>query len=67
MNLIVRNERERSTLEISFNRKTVQELLQHLTINPETVLVVRNQQVITEKEILHEKDVLELLSVISGG
>lgn len=67
MELTVWNERERTTLNFNFTGNTVQELLQHLKVNPETILVVRNQEVITEKEILREKDALKLLSVISGG
>lgn len=67
MELTVWNERERTTLNLNFTGNTVQELLQHLKVNPETILVVRNQEVITEKEILREKDALKLLSVISGG
>ncbi len=67
MNITVWNERERSTLKVDFTGTTVQELLRHLAINPETILVVRNQQVITGTETLREQDRLELLSVISGG
>ena len=60
-------ERDNSTQNILFSESTVLELLQHLKINPETVIVVRNNEVITEKELLHDKDKIELLSVISGG
>ena len=67
MELTVWNERERTTQNITFAGTTVHELLQHLQVNPETVLVVRDQQVITEKEPLRNQDSLKLLSVISGG
>ena len=60
-------ERDNSTQNILFDKSTVLELLRHLKINPETVIVVRNNEVITEKELLQDKDKIELLSVISGG
>ncbi len=67
MELTVYNERENARKSISFPGKTVKELLAHLNINPEIVLVVRNNEVITEEEALNDHDQLQLLSVISGG
>lgn len=60
-------EREDRTKTISFSGKTVQELLKELAVNPETVIVVRQGGVLTEKELLNDRDAVELLSVISGG
>lgn len=60
------NERDQTTKEVNFSG-TVQDLLTNLNINPETVLVVRNNEVITEQEILNNNDSIKLLSVISGG
>lgn len=42
-------------------------LLQKLKINPVTVVIVKNNQVVTEQELLNNKDTVEILSVISGG
>ena len=42
-------------------------LLERLKINPVTVVVVKNKQVVTEEEHLTDKDNIEILSVISGG
>lgn len=67
MNINLFIERNNSTQNINFNGTTVRELLQSQHINPETVIVVREGEVLTEKEILHENDKVELLSVISGG
>ncbi len=67
MNITVLNEREYTTTEIIFTGKTLFDLLQQLKINPEVVIVVRNNEVITEDEILHDQDKIELLSVVSGG
>ncbi len=53
--------------KISFSGKTVRDILAQLKINPETVLVVRANEVITEDERLADKDKLDILSVISGG
>ena len=62
----IKNEKNNSTEKISFSG-SVKELLEKLNINPETVLVVRNNEVITEDENLDDDDSLEILSVISGG
>ncbi|HLC90984.1 MAG TPA: MoaD/ThiS family protein [Candidatus Nanoarchaeia archaeon] len=64
--VIVHNEKLNTTEEISFSG-TVQELLHKLAINPETVLVVRNNEVLVEDETISKDDVIEILSVISGG
>lgn len=67
MNITVKKEREQTTEKINFSGKTVKELLRQLKLNPETVIVVRNAEVITEDEPLRNKDRLEILSVVSGG
>ena len=67
MKITVTTERTKTTETISFQGKTVKELLGQLSINSETVLVVRNNEVITEDETLSDKDQIKLLSVISGG
>ena len=59
-------EREQTTKNITFNG-TVQALLQTLQINEETVLVVRNNEVLTQEERLNNEDIIDILSVISGG
>ena len=46
---------------------TVSELLQKLQLNPTTVLVAKNGQLVTEQATLNEKDDVQILSVISGG
>ncbi len=67
MELTVYHERENTTKTISFSGKTVQDILTHQHINPETVLVVRNNEVLLETEEVHDKDHITFLSVISGG
>jgi len=67
MNIQVTFEKDHSIKNVSIEGNTVLDLLNQLSINPETVLVVKNNEVLTEHEILSENDCLELLSVISGG
>ncbi|MEW5897113.1 MAG: MoaD/ThiS family protein [Nanoarchaeota archaeon] len=67
MNITVFNERDNTTHKISFRRKTVKDLLLQLKINPENVIIVKNNEVLTEEEKLGSGDKIELLSVISGG
>ena len=67
MNITVFQERENTIKKVLLKGHTVKDLLGQLKINTEAVIVVKNNQVITEDEILKDKDKLELLSVISGG
>ena len=67
MEITVIRERERTRQNLRFNGKTIREFLTKLKINPEVVLVVRKNEVLTEEEVLHDKDVIELMSVVSGG
>ena len=67
MHLTIKKEREQTTEKIFFQKKTLGELLNQLRINPETVIAVSNNTVITEDEELQDNETIELLSVISGG
>lgn len=46
---------------------TVRELLELLEINPTTVIVARNNELVTEDAKLSRRDNVKILSVISGG
>ena len=46
---------------------TVKEALTILNINPETVLAVKNDELLNLNDSLQEQDKIKLLSVISGG
>ena len=59
-------ERENRKEEMKFNG-TVTELLALLKLNPETVLVARNSELVADDEKLSDKDEVRILSVISGG
>ncbi len=58
---------ERENKNIEVEATTIPELLNKLNINRETVLIVKNNQLITDKAPLNNNDNIKLLSVISGG
>lgn len=45
----------------------VRELLDHLDIVPESVLVIRGKDLLTRSDRVHGDDTIELRPVISGG
>ncbi|MBT3836112.1 MoaD/ThiS family protein [Candidatus Woesearchaeota archaeon] len=67
MNITIFNEKDRTTTTLDFDKSTVEDLLTHLNINSETVLVTRNNEILTEDELLNNDDTIEILSVVSGG
>lgn len=46
---------------------TVQEVLAQLAIDPDTVLVIRDGELLTRRDRVREEDRLEIRPVISGG
>lgn len=46
---------------------TIRKALQKLSIEPDSVLITRNGQLITDDEIILAEDVIKLIPVISGG
>jgi sulfur carrier protein len=64
MKVIIR--RPRREVEMSGSRR-VRDLLRELQINPETVLVVRGQDLLTPDEIIKDEETIEVVSAISGG
>ena len=61
-------DRENSDKIIEFDENPkVSELLKKLNINPVTVIVSRNNELILEDERLENNDDIKILSVISGG
>ncbi len=49
------------------NNSTVADLLKKLNINPVTVIVSRDNELILEDKKLEDNDEIKILSVISGG
>jgi sulfur carrier protein len=64
MKVILRNPKRE--VEVA-GRRRVRELLKELDILPETVLVIRGDEMITADTVVSEEDVIELRPVISGG
>jgi sulfur carrier protein len=62
--VLLRNPRRE--LEIDAPR-TVEQLLTRLDVVPETVLVIRNDTLVTRDERLTDDDVVEIRPVVSGG
>ncbi len=59
-------ENREKTIEIGKN-SSVKDLLADMKINPVTVIVSRDNNIITEDEEVNDKDKIRLFSVISGG
>ncbi|MGM5480982.1 MAG: MoaD/ThiS family protein [Nanobdellota archaeon] len=64
MNVII--ERPKKTVSLQFTGEA-SDLLKKLDVASEDVLIIRNGELVTEDELLEDNDVIELLSVISGG
>ncbi len=58
---------EKSNEEKIVEAKDGLEVLDRLKINPETVLIVKDNEIITSNAKLDNSDKIKLLSVISGG
>ena len=68
MKIRVYIERQNIDMEVDVQKGSkVIDLLKALKIDTTTVLVARDESLITEDELLSDNDNLKLLSVISGG
>ena len=47
--------------------KFVRQLLKELHLSPEAYLVIRNDDLVTDDEVLKDSDTIEIRPVISGG
>ena len=66
INVFVDKNNKNSKFELNDSSK-VADLLKELNINPVTVIVSRNNELILEDEKLDDNDEIKILSVISGG
>ncbi len=64
MKVLLRNPRRE--VEVSGPRRA-KEVLKALDIVPETVLIIRNDELVTGDVLLEEGDTIELRPVMSGG
>ena len=66
ISLFIDRENKNKTVQLISDSK-VADLLKELNINPVTVIVSRNSELILEDEKLNDNDEIKILSVISGG
>lgn len=59
-------ERTNAAKTMQFSGK-VKDLVKKLALNPETVLVTRSKELLTEEDVVSNTDEIKILSVISGG
>jgi sulfur carrier protein len=64
MKVVLRNPRRE--VEVTGNRR-VKEILRELNIIPETVLVIRGDDLVTADQVIADADTIELRPVMSGG
>jgi sulfur carrier protein len=64
MKVVLRNPRRE--VEVTGNRR-VKEILRELDIIPETVLVIRGDDLVTADQVIADGDTIELRPVMSGG
>ena len=68
INVSVFIDRENKTAKIKLDDgSSVSDLLEKLAINPVTVIISRNNELILENEKLKNNDEIKILSVVSGG
>ena len=65
MKVIIRNPRRRE-LEVEGSRR-VDALIKELDLNPEQVLVIRDDDPLTRDVMIRNDDTVEIVSAISGG
>jgi sulfur carrier protein len=58
--------KEEKTVEVDENT-SVKDLLTKINVNPVTVIVSKDNNILTEDEKLNDNDKIKLISVISGG
>ena len=66
VNVFIDRENKNAKLGLDNNSQVI-DLLNKLKINPVTVIVSRNNELILEDEKLNNNDEIRILSVISGG
>ncbi len=57
---------QRRQVELS-GRRRVRDILQELGLLPGTVMVIRDDELLTDEEVVGPDDTIEIRSVISGG
>jgi len=58
---------EKEDKTLTTDKLSIRDILQDLNINPTTVIITRDKELITDDTKLSSKDKIEILPVISGG
>ena len=66
INVFYDREKKEKDIELDEN-PSVKDLLAKMNINPVTVIVSKDDNIILENENLKDKDKIRIISVISGG
>lgn len=66
INVFIERENKKDKIELIEN-SSLKDLLDKLKINPVTVIISRNNELIQENEELNDNDKIRIMSVISGG
>ena len=66
INVFYDREKVEKNIELDEN-SSIKDLLAKMNINPVTVIVSKDNNIITEDEKINDKDKIKLISVISGG
>jgi sulfur carrier protein len=64
MKVLIRRPRREVDLP---GRRRVRDVLKELQINPETVIVVRGETLLTPDDVVGEEERIEVIPAISGG
>lgn len=58
---------ERENIIKKLNAVSIEDIMKKLNINPEVVIISKNNELVTKKAVLHDNDEIKFLSVVSGG
>jgi len=60
-------EKDGSSVDVKKKKISGKDLLQFLKVNPSSVILVKNDEVVLDDELFSEDDDIKILSVVSGG
>lgn len=66
VSVFIERENKKDKIELEDN-SNVSDLLKNLNLNPVTVIVSKNNDLVTENEKLKNNDKIKIIPVISGG
>jgi len=60
-------EKDNKSINVDKKKISGKALLEFLKVNPSSVILVKNDEVVLDDETFSEKDDIKILSVVSGG